>query len=83
MCIGFVVNAQNWDAVKKDRSYYFGEGYGASIAEAKSNAISQMLESISMNIEVEGTHTISESEKNGMLNGESYFKKTTNYFKGI
>lgn len=80
VCIGFVVNAQNWDAVKKDRSYYFGEGYGASIAEAKSNAISQMLESISMNIEVEGTHTISESEKNGMLNGESYFKKTTKTF---
>lgn len=80
VCIGFVVNAQNWDAVKKDRSYYFGEGYGASIAEAKSNAISQMLESISMNIEVEGTHKISESEKNGMLNGESYFKKTTKTF---
>ena len=80
VCINLVVNAQTWDAVKKDRSYYFGEGYGASIAEAKSNAIAQMLESIRMNIEVEGTHKISESEKNGMLNGESYFKKTTKTF---
>ena len=80
MCIAYGVNAQNWDAVKKDRSYYYGEGYGASIAEAKSNAIAQMLESISMNIEVETAHNISESEKNGMLNGESYFKKTTKIF---
>lgn len=73
-------NSQNWDAVKNSSTYYHGEGYGASIDEAKSNAIIQMLESISMNIEVEGVHKISEQEKNGNLNGESYFKKTTKTF---
>ena len=57
------IGAQNWDAVKTDRSYYHGEGYGASVAEAKSNAIAQLLESISMQIEVEGTHKIKEQEK--------------------
>ena len=57
------IEAQNWDAVKADRSYYHGEGYGASVAEAKSNAIAQLLESISMQIEVEGTHNIKEQEK--------------------
>ena len=47
------IEAQNWDAVKADRSYYHGEGYGASVAEAKSNAIAQLLESISMQKKME------------------------------
>lgn len=80
MLICICGNSQNWDAVKNSSIYYHGEGYGASIDEAKSNAIIQMLESISMNIEVEGVHKISEQEKNGNLNGESYFKKTTKTF---
>ena len=74
------IEAQNWDAVKADRSYYHGEGYGASVAEAKSNAIAQLLESISMQIEVEGTHNIKEQEKNGKVDGQSFFQRSTKTF---
>lgn len=74
------IGAQNWDAVKTDRSYYHGEGYGASVAEAKSNAIAQLLESISMQIEVEGTHKIKEEETNGKVNGQSFFQRSTKTF---
>lgn len=72
--------AQNWDEVKKSKLYYHGEGFGASLAEAKSNAVAQMLESISTNVVVESEYNASSKDNNGNLDEKSYFKYSTKTF---
>lgn len=54
------VSAQNWDAVKSSADYVYGEGVGATIAEADQRALADLTANISVFVQSDFEENISE-----------------------
>lgn len=54
------VSAQNWDVVKSNPDYVYGEGVGATIAEADQRALADLTSNISVFVQSDFEENISE-----------------------
>lgn len=63
--------AQSWDEIKKDNTYYYGEGFGTTVSEANRNALTDLINKIT--VHVSNAFDIIEEESN---NGEKVDSKT-------
>lgn len=65
--------SQTWEQVVNSPQYLYGEGWGVTVAEADKQALNDLISKITVN--VEGTTTITENERN--INGN--IDATTNF----
>lgn len=70
------VLSQNWDSVKADREYLWGEGSGSTVAEADKVALNDLISKIAIHISSTSSHDVNETVINGSLDSESQFKST-------
>lgn len=71
LSISLAINAQSWDNIKKNNMYLWGEGKGATVAEADRNALSDLSGSITTH--VSSTFDMVEEE---VRNGENVDSKS-------
>ena len=64
--------AISWDEIKQSPLYLYGEGWGASDAEADKHALADLISKISVNVSSTFTVTEDELQQNGQTNSESY-----------
>lgn len=64
--------AISWDEIKQNPLYLYGEGWGASDAEADKHALADLISKISVNVSSTFTVTEDELQQNGQTNSESY-----------
>lgn len=64
--------AISWDEIKQSPLYLYGEGWGASDAEADKHALADLISKISVNVSSSFTVTEDELQQNGQTNSESY-----------
>ena len=64
--------AISWNEIKQSPLYLYGEGWGASDAEADKHALADLISKISVNVSSTFTVTEDELQQNGQTNSESY-----------
>lgn len=64
--------AISWDEIKQSPLYLYGEGWGASDAEADKHALADLISKISVNVSSTFIVTEDELQQNGQTNSESY-----------
>lgn len=45
-----VVRAQSWDDIRNSSAYFYGEGFGTTVAEADNQALSDLISKIALNV---------------------------------
>ena len=70
------VFSQNWEAVKSNPAYMYGEGWGATVAEADEQALSDLISKISVSVTGDVSHEEIEKASNDGINGESVFRSS-------
>lgn len=70
-CLTYNVVAQNWDTVKTSGKYYYGEGFGESVEEAKNMALSALTGMIATNVSSDFKHLADEKTSNGEVDHQS------------
>ena len=73
-------SSQNWESIKENNTYLFGEGWGASIAEADKQALADLISKISVHISNETTNRDESNITNGVLNESSQFSQSVNTY---
>lgn len=76
----FPVFSQNWESVKNDPSFLYGEGFGVTVAEADQAALSDLISKISLQISSKTTQESSESVVNGNLTSKESFDMIMNTY---
>lgn len=72
--------AQNWESVKGNPAYLYGEGWGATLKDADNNALHALISKIAVNISSTTTQTEQETNKDGNLSSVSDFKSMINTY---
>jgi hypothetical protein len=72
---------QSWSTVKNSQQYYWGEGWGKSVAEADQQALSMLISQINVNIAVSSQQQNDRKENNGkLLSDNTTFKAAINTY---
>lgn len=66
--------AQSWSEVKSNKSYLYGEGWGATVEEADQQALGNLISKISIIVNSDFVITEDERSVNGTLDAQSYTK---------
>lgn len=69
----FPLSAQSWEQVKNSREYLYGEGSGATVAEADKQALNDLISKISLQISSATTQNESEINANNRIDSETTF----------
>lgn len=72
--------AQSWDAIKSDSEYLYGEGWGATVAEADKLAMSDLISKIAVSISSKTQNVEQSSANNGKLDETSQFSVSVNTY---
>lgn len=72
--------AQNWESVKADKTYLYGEGWGASIAEADKQALSDLISKIAVSVASQTTNRDDSKVTNGILDETSQFTSSVSTY---
>lgn len=67
LAIPFVLCAQNWDYIRSSGEYYYGVGYGATVAEATKNGMAEVMNMISVNVADDFTMLSESDNENGNI----------------
>lgn len=70
------VFAQAWSEVKESGNYFFGEGWGNSVAEANQDALNNLIQQFRVNISVSSSQHHQRSESNGQINSDNTLFRT-------
>lgn len=65
--------AQSWEQVKNSREYIYGEGRGATVAEADKQALNDLISKITLQISSATTQNESETNANNRIDSETTF----------
>lgn len=65
--------AQSWEQVKNSREYLYGEGRGATVAEADKQALNDLISKITLQISSATTQNESETNANNKIDSETTF----------
>lgn len=78
----FITNvcALSWEEISSSDKYYFGEGYGETLEEAKQSALSELIRKISMHVSSKMEILDDEILTNDKVSTESYFRKKVETF---
>ena len=73
LAVVFPLYSQDWETIKNNPEYIYGEGYGVTLADADKNALNDLISKIT--VQVQGTTTLTESEtsSNGNIDSQSGF----------
>lgn len=75
------VLAQSWSNVKADsETFYWGEGWGFSVAEADKNALADLISKIVVNVSSKTTQADEESVEDDYVESKSQFSSITNTY---
>lgn len=74
------VSSQNWETVKSDSSYLYGEGWGITVAEADEQALQDLISKISVQVVGEISHEEKESVSNEGVDGKSVFRSSVSTY---
>lgn len=74
------VFAQNWESVKGNPEYLYGEGWGSTLQDADNNALQALISKIAVNISSTTTQIDQETNKDGNLTSVSDFKSMINTY---
>lgn len=75
-----IAYGQNWDYIKDSGEYYYGEGRGSTVEEAREQALVALSQSISVQIESDFEHLLEEMNRNGTIDGKQrirYFSESS------
>lgn len=70
------VFSQNWDTVKGNSAYLYGEGWGATVAEADEQALNDLISKISVHVTGSVSHEEFEKSDNKGIEGKSVFNSS-------
>lgn len=70
------VFSQNWDAVKGNPVYLYGEGWGVTVAEADEQALNDLISKISVHVVGDISHEEVERRTNDSVEGKSIFRSS-------
>jgi len=71
---------KQWNLIKNDKSYLWGEGYGATEAEADKNALADLISKISVKVTNEIKSFEDSNLKNGKLDETSQYSQSVNTY---
>ena len=79
LCMPFALEAQNWTEIQHSGKYYYGVGHGATMKEAREDALNQMSSMIMTHIESDFKHLTDYTNTNGEIDNhrehvQSYIK---------
>ena len=80
LLLTLTVSAQAWEEVRDSEDYIYGEGYGATVAEAEQNALSNLIGKIATNVTGEAQSSLRTQNSNGKLDEESQFTQTVSTY---
>lgn len=66
------LSAQNWDAVKSSPDYVYGEGVGATIAEADQRALADLTANISVFVQSDFEMTTTNQQDGNLVSSSAY-----------
>ena len=75
-----IAYGQNWDYIKDSGEYYYGEGRGSTVEEAREQALVALTQSISVQIESDFEHLLEEMNRNGTIDSKQrirYFSESS------
>ncbi len=72
--------AQNWESVKNNRDYLYGEGWGSSIEEADKQALNSLISKIAVNVSSTSSNNDRSEIKNGQLDEVSQFSQSVSTY---
>jgi hypothetical protein len=72
----FCSNAQNWEAIKVDSRYLYGEGVGTTVAEADQQALRDLISKIAVNVTSKMDYKGESSTVNGKNEENLQFSET-------
>ncbi len=76
MCASYLSYAQDYELIKSDTSYVYGEGWGTCVEEAKKNAIADLISRISISVSSSSLQTMHENFSGGELDSKVDFSAT-------
>ncbi len=71
---------QTWESIKKDSQYLYGEGWGASVAEADKQALENLISKIKVHVTSESNTSNHLSNHNGTIDETSQFSQSVNTY---
>ncbi len=74
------ISAQSWQEVKNSGLYYYGEGWGTSIAEADKNALGDLISKIAIDVTEVTSNDINTQNINGNIDEISQFSSSVNTY---
>ncbi|MDE5902774.1 MAG: LPP20 family lipoprotein [Muribaculaceae bacterium] len=72
--------SQSWESVKGSNIYLWGEGWGASVAEADKQALNDLISKISLQVSGSVTHNETETVTNEGIESSSTFSSVVNTY---
>ncbi|MEE0974344.1 MAG: LPP20 family lipoprotein [Muribaculaceae bacterium] len=76
----FSVFAQNWETAKNSSQYIYGEGWGATLAEADKQALNDLISKISVHVIGDVSHQETENISNSTLEHKSSFQMSVSTY---
>lgn len=73
-------NAQSVDAIKSNTNYFFGEGWGNTLNDAKQSALSDLVSKITVTVQSSFTLTEKELSQNGKFDSNSVAQSVINSY---
>lgn len=80
LCFTLVVNAQNWESIKANSTYLYGEGWGTTLADADNNALQALISKIAVNVSSVTNQTDRETVANDKVTSQSDFQMMINTY---
>ncbi|MBR1506167.1 MAG: hypothetical protein IJ614_08685 [Prevotella sp.] len=71
---------QTWEEVRDSEDYIYGEGWGATVAEAERQALANLIGKIATSVTGQSHSSLSVSSGNGKLDEQSQFTQTVNTY---
>lgn len=75
--------AQTVEEIKVNPDFYYGEGTGSKMRDAKDEALSNLLTSISLNVVQTSEFELKHSNKNGVIEGSEDFSSAMNTYSSV
>lgn len=83
VCLSFVampVLGRNWDAIKGNGAYLWGEGWGITVAEADKQALNDLISKISLQVSGSVSHDETETASNSGVETSSTFRSSVSTY---
>lgn len=76
----FPAFSQSWEAVKSDRGYIYGEGWGSTVVEADKQALNDLISKIGVHVVGSVTHNETETTNNQGVETQSQFQSAVSTY---